>query len=325
MSKHRDDQHTNQHSSEDRYRPGSYFDPEDDELDSELRDQLEPADHSRVLAGAGILVGILCAVAAVGLVIEGLESPAEESASADASGDAVSTEQALAQEVQDTRAQVESLQRQLSDREAELAAVEAHLEALKSDEQARSGELAAMDAKAEQLRSQVALLGEQLGRAQAERDQLRRRLVAALDELEDSQEELAELTVKSAAWKRTSADNLWFAFVKDTQLQVCTRGTKKARERCQDTVATYFDAAAHERFVGCVNTAQAVPQLLQVDDQADLPDWSTPLPEDNRQTRKGWAVTWCDPTLPEAVADLGSDDVIYPEDLESPEVFAVLE
>lgn len=322
MSKHRDDRNP----PEDRYRPGSYFDPEDEELEGELEDRLELPDNSKVLAGAGILVGILCVVGAVGLVFEGLEESQEQQAAAEAPlTDGVPADLALSQEVQDTKAELEALQRQLTDREAELAAAEAHLEALRADSNSRAGELAAMDAKAEQLRTQVAILSEQLGQAKTERDQLRQRLVAALDELEGSQEELAELTVKSAAWKRTSADNLWFAFVKDTQLQVCTRGTKKARERCQDTVKTFFDASAHERFVSCVNTAQAVPQLLQVEDQADLPDWSTPLPGDNRQTRKGWAVTWCDPTLPEAVADASSDDLISPEDLASPEVFAVLE
>ena len=69
-----------------------------------------------------------------------------------------------------------------------------------------------------------------------------------------------------------------------------------------------------------VDTFQAVPVLRKADDKDDvkLPTYATWLPEDNKFTRKGWYVIFCDPTLPEAPdADLERDTKF--EDLGNPD------
>ena len=61
-----------------------------------------------------------------------------------------------------------------------------------------------------------------------------------------------------------------------------------------------------ERFQTCVDTYQAVPVLRQREKKdEELPAFAEDLPDDNKFTKKGWYIIFCDPTLPEAGAASG--------------------
>ena len=64
------------------------------------------------------------------------------------------------------------------------------------------------------------------------------------------------------------------------------------------------------RFTVCVDTYQSVPVLKQANKGEAMPRYSAKLSQDNRFTKKGWYILFCDPTLPEASdRDLEGDDV----------------
>jgi hypothetical protein len=59
-----------------------------------------------------------------------------------------------------------------------------------------------------------------------------------------------------------------------------------------------------------VDTYQSVPVLKQAGKSDALPKYAARLSQENKFTKKGWYVLFCDPTLPEAGdQDLKGDDV----------------
>ena len=58
--------------------------------------------------------------------------------------------------------------------------------------------------------------------------------------------------------------------------------------------------AIRRKFEQCVDTYQAGPVLRQLEKNEALPNLAQELPNDNKFTKKGWVIIWCDPTLPEA-------------------------
>jgi len=65
------------------------------------------------------------------------------------------------------------------------------------------------------------------------------------------------------------------------------------------------------KFTRCVDTYQSVPVLKKKAKKSEkMPAYSQALPKDNKWTKKGWYIMFCDPTLPEAAdRDLEGDDV----------------
>ena len=64
------------------------------------------------------------------------------------------------------------------------------------------------------------------------------------------------------------------------------------------------------RFTVCVDTYQSVPVLKQTVKDEPLPRYAARLAEDNKFTKKGWYILFCDPTLPEAGdKELEGDDI----------------
>ncbi|MFT4975819.1 MAG: hypothetical protein ACI8S6_001712 [Myxococcota bacterium] len=202
--------------------------------------------------------------------------------------------------------EVEALQAQLEEREAELAA-------LRAEDEHDAERAAAARERWRSMEAEIAGLREQLAAVEAERDELRGELKSALAEIDTQIAENKRVRQRARAYKAANTDNLWSAFLSDAKVQICDKGTRRAHARCHEAVAAFFDASSQERFVGCVDTRSAMPVLQQADRSAEVPTHSAMLPEDNRFTRKGWYVLYCDPTLPETVAagDIEADPVRF--------------
>jgi hypothetical protein len=94
-------------------------------------------------------------------------------------------------------------------------------------------------------------------------------------------------------------DNRWKAFLQEGQLTVCEKGGRKKMGKCREAILATL-GGMEDKFRHCVKSGQAVPGLVEAEkDMQGLPDYSFWLNEDDRIT-KGWFVTLCDPTLPEA-------------------------
>ena len=95
-------------------------------------------------------------------------------------------------------------------------------------------------------------------------------------------------------------------------MQICDRGTRKRHAKCHAAVDEALSAKQNEHFTMCVDTYQAVPVLKKTDRGAQIPVHAEWLPDDNKFTRKGWYISFCDPTLPEA-RDWELDEVATPQ------------
>lgn len=201
--------------------------------------------------------------------------------------------------LQAQQAKIEALQSDLEAREAEVAALKAQDIQDESRRAAARERWKAMEAEIEQLRGALAA-------AEAERDALRGELKQALADLDTQIAENQRVRQRARVYKKANTQNLWSAFVNNAKVEICDKGTRRAHDRCHSAVDSFFDGDAYTRFAACVNTQQAVPVLQQADRDAKVPTHSAALPDDNRFTRKGWYVLYCDPELPEAVA---ADDI----------------
>ena len=97
-----------------------------------------------------------------------------------------------------------------------------------------------------------------------------------------------------------STINLWGAFVSDAKTKICDRGTKKRHQKCYAAVEGAMNSQISGRFKVCVDTYQSVPVLRKQKKGDPMPRHSQRLSEDNKFTKKGWYILFCDPTLPEA-------------------------
>ncbi len=197
---------------------------------------------------------------------------------------------------------VETLQQQIAEKERELAR---YKEQAKKDEKRR----AAAAKKWKAMEDEIASLRIQLAAAIEERDEVKKELDRTIAELKKTSRKLDEQireTQKQKAraehYKAESTQNLWAAFLANAKVEICDRGTRKRHARCHEAVEQAFDQDMRARFTTCVDTWQAVPVLKQAPKRKDfqLPQFAEWLPDDNKFTKKGWYVIYCDPTLPEA-------------------------
>ena len=207
--------------------------------------------------------------------------------------DLIATE---AQRAQDAIARVNTLQ-------DELAAKEEELTKLKGAK-AKSGKARS------RLNDEIAFLRVQLASAEEEREALRVELKQTIKELDFQVDQSKKFKRKAKRYKMESTTNLWSAFVSNAKVKVCNRGTKKRHEKCNEAVEEALANQMRARFTVCVDTFQSVPVLKQERKGGAMPRYSAKLSEDNKFTKKGWYVLFCDPTLPEAGdKDLEGGDV----------------
>jgi hypothetical protein len=187
--------------------------------------------------------------------------------------------------------------------QSELAAKEEELSKLKGDK-AKSAE------RRSRLSEEISFLRVQLASAEEERDSLRKELKQTLKELDFQVVQSKKFKKKAKRYKMESTTNLWSAFLANAKVKVCDRGSRKRHEKCHAAVEEALSSQMRSRFTVCVDTYQSVPVLKQAGKSDTMPKYSAKLSEDNKFTRKGWYVLFCDPTLPEAGdQDLQGDDV----------------
>ncbi len=198
------------------------------------------------------------------------------------------------EKLMDAQATVEGLQTELQARETELAAYKLQAE---EDEARKEGAIRrwrAMEAEIEQLKADLSI-------AETERDDLMVELKDTIYKLEVQIQETRVAKAEARFYKNEATVNLWAAFSADAKVEICDRGTRKRHEKCHEAVNATI-RSYRERFVECVESWQAVPMLVQGDKRRreELAPYAEWLDEDDRFTKKGWYVQFCDPTLPEA-------------------------
>jgi hypothetical protein len=178
-----------------------------------------------------------------------------------------------------------------------------------------------------QLKEELAFLQVQLASAEEERNELRKTLRKTLRELDFQIDQTKKFKQKAKHYKMESTANLWTAFSADAKVKICDRGTRRRHAKCHAAVDEAMSSSIRGRFTVCVDTYQSVPVLKKAEKNATMPRYSTKLSDDNKFTKKGWYILFCDPTLPEAGdPDLEGDSVPtykdvhgeHPEDLEPP-------
>lgn len=205
-------------------------------------------------------------------------------------------------ELKASQEKVKSLESQIAEKEAAIAEYKAQAE---KDESKRADAVKRWRA----MEQEVADLRVKLAAAESERDTLIVELKETIKELDTEIKARKKAEALAQHYKTESTENLWSAFGANAKVEVCDRGTKKRHENCHESV----DAAMEPfkaRFQTCVDTYQAVPVLKQREKKEDaLPAFAEALPDDNKFTKKGWYIIFCDPTLPEAgeAAGLGAE------------------
>ena len=199
--------------------------------------------------------------------------------------------QAADDKVKAAQSRVSTLQQQLAEKEAELETLRQQAD---KDEATR----AVARKKWREMEQEVASLRVQLAEAEAERDQLREDLKQTLRDLDRQIAETQRFKAKAIQYKQESTKNLWSAFGANAKVEICDRGTRKRHDNCHEAVEAAL-APIQSRFVECVDTYQAVPVLKQAERNEGLPQFAEALADDNKFTRKGWYIIFCDPTLPE--------------------------
>jgi hypothetical protein len=119
---------------------------------------------------------------------------------------------------------------------------------------------------------------------------------SALTETRAAYEQQVGLT--DAAEEDASA-NKYARFIGESQLAVCEKGGRKKMGDCRSELTAALSASSvRDTFFRCVRSGQAVPVVREAEDGASLPSYSSALGD--TRVLKGWYVTNCDPTLPEA-------------------------
>jgi len=202
---------------------------------------------------------------------------------------------------------VTSLQAALEARESELKKLKA--QSLKGAERREAAAL-----RWNEMEQEIASLRIQLAEAESERKELRVELQETLKDLDRQIAETDKFKRKARRYKKESVENLWSAFTNNAKVQICDRGTRKRHAKCHAAVDEALDAKQNQHFTLCVDTYQAVPVLKKTDRGSPIPVHAEWLPDDNKFTRKGWYISYCDPTLPEA-RDWELDEGPTPADL----------
>lgn len=209
---------------------------------------------------------------------------------AEVCADLTQTEQ---QRLAAAQANVTGLQSRLDEREKELADLKA-----KSKKGAEAA--AANKQRMEELEAEVQRLSTELATVTQERDELLVELKETVTKLEAQIRETEKARTEAKKWKTKSTENAWQAFFAEAKLQICDRGTERRHEKCHEAVDGALSTEIRDRFEQCVDSYQLVPVLTQLEKKAELPVHAVLLGDDNRFTRSGWYIQFCDPTLPEA-------------------------
>jgi hypothetical protein len=185
-------------------------------------------------------------------------------------------------ELSEARDKVESLKKQVTVREAEIARLEVKARenvSLRKDLERRKAELVELKGKLEVAEQEKARLEERLQEAVMNTNTARAERDVARNETVDSR---------------------WSEFKAGAQLAICEKGNRKKLGNCRETVAEALNGDRERRYRECVQRKAAVPQLREIrKDEKNPPAFAEWLNPGSKFT-KGWYILYCDPTLPEA-------------------------
>lgn len=256
---------------------------------------------SSSLAIAGLVIGAICG-GIVGYAVHAYTAQPEIVEQEKVVKEELSDEDlaALCDELTpDDRTKVMSAQRKVEDLEALLAEKESLLADMKQEDEQDEARRKAAAKQWKEMEAEIEQLRAERDAAVAERDELKVELQETLVEL-DKQIKRAE-TFKSKAkhYKKKSTENGWQAFSSGAKVEICDKGSRKRHEKCHEAVEAALGPAVREKYTTCVDSYQATPVLRQAEKGEELPAYAEWLPDDNKFTKKGWYVIYCDPTLPE--------------------------
>lgn len=192
----------------------------------------------------------------------------------------------------EAQAKVVELEDRVTSQEAEVVRLEETMAKRAQAGKRMYAELQAAKAELETLRAQ-------LSQAVEEKEAALAALEETVEQLRATEDELEVTTEKLVLAEADVLDNRWKGFLQNGQLTVCEKGGRKKMGKCREAVLASL-GSMEDKYRHCVKSGQAVPGLVEAEkDMEGLPDYSFWLGEDSRIT-KGWFVTLCDPTLPEA-------------------------
>lgn len=216
--------------------------------------------------------------------------------------------------VEDGQTKAMKAQQRVEELQSSLAEKEELLAKLKAEEIKDEKKRAAAVRKWREMEAELETLKTQLTEAETERDTLRNDLKQTLVQLDKQIAETKKFKkkakvyrAKAIQYKTESTENLWRSFNAEAKVEICDRGSKKRHAKCHEAVSAALTSSVRSRFEKCVDTYQAIPVLKKLEKNEARPALAEALQDDNKFTRKGWVIIWCDPTLPEAGDNLLSE------------------
>lgn len=213
--------------------------------------------------------------------------------------------------VKDDREALADAQTRFKDLESTLAAKEAELAEAKKQVETDANRRAAAAKKWKEMEAEIEQLKAQLVVVEQERDELTVKLKETVQELNAQIKETERQRTRAEKYKSESQQNLWTTFEAQAKVEICDRGSRRRHEKCHEAVDQAV-ASFHDRFMICVDTYQATPTLIQAERGAELPQNAAWLNDDNRFTKRGWYIQFCDPTLPEAGGEAADREGMAP-------------
>lgn len=209
--------------------------------------------------------------------------------------------------IQDGETKAMGAQRRVEELQTELEAKEAALAEFEAKELVDEKKKAEATKRWQAMKTELETLRSQLSTAEVERDEARNELKQTLVQLDRQIAETRKFKEKATVYrekaihyKGESTRNLWSSFTNNAKVEICDRGSRKRHEKCHEAVEAAMSGPIEAKFVECVDTYQARPELRQLDKKEAMPAFAQALADDNKFTNKGWVIVFCDPTLPEA-------------------------
>ncbi len=261
----------------------------------------ETGTNSTTLAIAGLGIGALCG-AIIGYAVHGFTAEPQIVEQEKVVKQELTEEELLAmcEEVTpDERSKLLGAQRKVEDLEAMLAEKEALLADLKSKNEQDAERRKAAAKQWKDMEAEIESLKAERDAAIAERDELREELQKTLKELDRQIVRAETFKKKAKQYKKESTENSWAAFSNGAKVEICDKGTRKRHEKCHEAVEAALGPSVRDKYTTCVDTYQATPVLKQAEKGEELPAFAEWMPDDNKFTKKGWYIVFCDPTLPE--------------------------
>lgn len=202
---------------------------------------------------------------------------------------------------EDEKVKVVSAQEKVVQLQSELDAKEAALRDYKAKEITDDKRRAAASKRWKEMEAEIESLKTKLDVAEKERDTLRVELKQTLRDLDQQISQTAKYKQKAVEYKEKSTKNAWSHFASQAKVDICDRGTRRRHEKCHEAVDEAI-TPWRTRWTECVDTYQATPELRQLDKKEAVPQFAERLADNNKFTKNGWVVVFCDPSLPEAGA-----------------------